>query len=216
MSGHIIFTIGHRFSRLSNPWRRNLDCGKSNQDQELTVEELARHDLALRENAADGRYLVFPSQFNRDYEDAPEPKGKALAITFDGPVQSQYKGREIKTIGDSFMAAFRSVEKALDYAIALQQNPGHSDIKIRAGIHIGPMQVEENDVFGGAVNFAARVVSTINGAEIWLSDRAKEDLNRSGAKRHKQLNWEQHNGVPMKGFSGTFTLWSLRPSSGRA
>ena len=44
----------------------------------------------LRENADDGRYLVFPSQFNRDYEDAPEPKGKAVAITFDGPVQSLY------------------------------------------------------------------------------------------------------------------------------
>lgn len=55
-----------------------------------TVEELVRHDLALRENADDGRYLVFPSQFNRDYEDAPEPKGKAVAITFDGPVQSLY------------------------------------------------------------------------------------------------------------------------------
>ncbi|MBI4662388.1 MAG: hypothetical protein HY735_26510 [Verrucomicrobia bacterium] len=53
-----------------------------------TVEELVRHDLALRENADDGRYLVFPSQFNRDYEDAPEPKGKAVALTFNGPVQS--------------------------------------------------------------------------------------------------------------------------------
>ena len=28
--------------------------------------------------------------FNRDYEDAPEPKGKAVAIAFDGPVQSLY------------------------------------------------------------------------------------------------------------------------------
>lgn len=56
----------------------------------VTVEELVRHDLALRENADDGRYLVFPSQFNRDHEDAPEPKGKTLAINFDGPVQSLY------------------------------------------------------------------------------------------------------------------------------
>jgi GTPase SAR1 family protein len=55
-----------------------------------TIEELVLHDLALRENADDGRYLVFPSQFNRDYEDAPEPKGKALAVTFGGPVQSLY------------------------------------------------------------------------------------------------------------------------------
>src|SRR5205085_4521822 len=41
-----------------------------------TVEELARHDLALKESADDGRYLVFPSEFIRDYEAAPEPKGK--------------------------------------------------------------------------------------------------------------------------------------------
>jgi class 3 adenylate cyclase/GTPase SAR1 family protein len=395
-----------------------------------TVEELVRHDLALRESAADGRYLVFPSQFNRDYEDAPEPKGKALAITFDGPVQSlyatlavrlghsglfstgraemwrnaavfkakaggkcglylhefaeargrlvifydqidgqlpsdetrfhfeefvlahaqhraldgtvalvrffvcakcgdpvpdsyvnrlrdrgikefgcpcgskvslaepkerlrfasqvqameesadrqraletfiqsargetstpdftawagddrvmlaivftdvvgstslgeelkddrmnqvrrahfaqsrkligQYNGREVKTIGDSFMAAFRSVEKALDYAKALQADPGDAQIQIRAGIHVGPMTVEENDVFGGAVNFAARVVSAIKEAEILLSDRAKEDFDRAGAERHAKLQWERHDGQQMKGFSGTFTLWSLR------
>ncbi len=67
--------------------------GERGQEQLLlnaTVEELARHDLALRESASDGRYLVFPSQFNRDYEDAPEPPGKAVAVTFDGPVQSLY------------------------------------------------------------------------------------------------------------------------------
>jgi hypothetical protein len=55
-----------------------------------TVEELVRHDLALRESAADGRYLVFPSQFNRDYEDAPEPPGKASSVAFEGPTQSIY------------------------------------------------------------------------------------------------------------------------------
>jgi hypothetical protein len=66
------------------------DLGQEQLLLNATVEELVRHDLALRENANDGSYLVFPSQFNRDYEDAPEPKGKALAITFDGPVQSLY------------------------------------------------------------------------------------------------------------------------------
>jgi hypothetical protein len=66
------------------------DLGQEQLLLHATVEELVRHDLALRENADDGRYLIFPSQFNRDYEDAPEPKGKAVAITFDGPVQSLY------------------------------------------------------------------------------------------------------------------------------
>lgn len=55
---------------------------------------------------------------------------------------------------------------------------GHPQIQIRADIHIGPKHVEEGDVFGGTVNFAARVVVSIKGAEIWLSDRAKEEVHR--------------------------------------
>lgn len=122
----------------------------------------------------------------------------------------RFEGREIKTIGDSFMAAFKSVDAALDYARALQGNTGHPQVQIRAGIHIGPMHVEEDDLFGGTVNFAARVVSAIKDAEIWLSDRAKEDIDRLGAAKHKQLKWERHGGVNMKDFPGAFTLWSLK------
>ena len=121
----------------------------------------------------------------------------------------KYNGREIKTIGDSFMAAFRSVGKALDYAVALQTDPGHERVELRAGIHIGSMTVEENDVFGGTVNFAARVVSAIKGPEIWLSTQAKDDLDSGGAKQHAKLKWKQQDEVEMKGFNGTFTLWSL-------
>jgi GTPase SAR1 family protein len=65
----------------------------SKQEQLLlhaTTEELVQHDLALRESSVDGGYLVFPSQFNRDYEDAPEPPGRTLAISFEGPTQSVY------------------------------------------------------------------------------------------------------------------------------
>jgi class 3 adenylate cyclase len=122
----------------------------------------------------------------------------------------QSQGREIKTIGDSFMAGFKSVDAALDYVRALQGNTGHPQVQIRAGIHIGPMHVEEGDVFGGTVNFAARVIGAIEQkAEIWLSDRAKEDIDRLGAGKHKHLKWERHEGVAMKGFPGKFTLWSL-------
>jgi class 3 adenylate cyclase len=125
----------------------------------------------------------------------------------------QFQGREIKTIGDSFMAAFKCAGSALDYARALQGDTGHPHVHIRAGIHIGPMHVEEGDVFGGTVNFAARVVGAIQGAEIWLSDRAKEDIDRLGATKHKHLKWKRHEGVGMKGFPGEFTLWELQSVS---
>jgi class 3 adenylate cyclase len=112
------------------------------------------------------------------------------------------------------MAAFKSADAALDYSRALQWKTGHAQIKIRAGIHIGPMHVEEGDVFGGTVNFASRVVGAFKGAEIWLSDRAKEDIDRLGAGQHKRLRWQRHDGVAMKGFPGTFTLWAVQKHPG--
>lgn len=122
---------------------------------------------------------------------------------------AHYKGYEIRTIGDSVMAAFRSVAAALDYARALCADPGALELRLRAGIHIGPLQIEEGDVFGRTVNFAARVVGVIKGAEIWLSEQAKADIDVLGARRHEELQWRRHDRVELKGFSGAFTLWSV-------
>ena len=123
---------------------------------------------------------------------------------------AQFGGREIKTVGDSFMVAFKCVDAALDYAMALQKNPGHARLRIRAGIHIGLMHVESEDVFGGTVNFAARVVDAIKHAEIWMSCRAKEDVENVGAAKHKDLVWVKHDDVTMKGFPGRFSLWAVK------
>ena len=81
------------------------------------------------------------------------------------------------------MAALRSADAALDYARALQAKTGHRQVQVRAGIHIGPMHVDKNDVFGGTVNFATRVVGAIKEVEVWLSDPAKKDIDRLGAER---------------------------------
>jgi class 3 adenylate cyclase len=122
----------------------------------------------------------------------------------------RFKGRAIKTMGDGFMAAFKSVDAALDYALALHGNTGHPRVQIRAGIHIGSVKVEPGDVFGGTVNFAARVIDAIKGAEIWLSDPAKKDIDGLGAARHKHLKWRGHERVAMKGLPRSFTLWSVK------
>jgi class 3 adenylate cyclase len=122
---------------------------------------------------------------------------------------AQHKGYEIKTNGDSFMVAFWSVEKAFDFARALQSKPGYLKIKVRAGIHIGPMDLEEEDLFGNTISFAARVIGVNKKAEIWLSDRAKEDIDRLGAEHHQGLKWKRHGGLALKGFRGKFKLWSL-------
>ena len=124
-------------------------------------------------------------------------------------------GHEIKTIGDSFMVAFRSVDNALDYACALHGDPGGAglpggaELRIRAGIHIGPMSIETGDVFGRTVNFAARVIGAIEGSEIWISEQAKADIDALGAGHHQDLQWQRHEDIQVKGFTGAVTLWSL-------
>jgi GTPase SAR1 family protein len=55
-----------------------------------TVEELLRHEIALREQGEDGQYLVFPSQLTRENPDLPDPEGKAVIFNFEGPVLNVY------------------------------------------------------------------------------------------------------------------------------
>jgi WD40 repeat protein len=55
-----------------------------------TVEELLRHEIALKEITDEGVDLVFPSQFTRERPDAPDIPGKAVTITFEGPLHSVY------------------------------------------------------------------------------------------------------------------------------
>ena len=120
----------------------------------------------------------------------------------------RYQGFEIKTMGDSVLSAFHSTRGALRYATKLQEDTGHPLVHVRVGIHFGPVHIEEKDVFGGTVNFAGRIVNSIEGAEIWLSDEAKTDLETHGEK-YAKLQWQKHDNISLKGFNGTWTLWSV-------
>ena len=55
-----------------------------------TIEALLEHQLALREPAADGTYLVFPSQFTSDWAEGTDPQGQTASVTFEGPVRNLY------------------------------------------------------------------------------------------------------------------------------
>ena len=73
------------------------------------------------------------------------------------------KGRVIKTIGDEVMSAFPSADDAADAAIEMQlaisELPpvGNTTLGIRIGFNFGPVVERDGDVFGDAVNLAARL-----------------------------------------------------------
>ncbi len=72
-------------------------------------------------------------------------------------------GSEVKTMGDGFMASFSSATKALECAIAMQRafaeknEDAEEQIKVRIGLNAGEPIAEDEDLFGTAVNLAARI-----------------------------------------------------------
>ena len=74
------------------------------------------------------------------------------------PTVSDYKGRVITSMGDGWLAEFPTVAGAVNCAIEVrQQLAGHDIIKLRMGIDIRDVAVDEEDAYGICVNVAARL-----------------------------------------------------------
>jgi len=112
-----------------------------------------------------------------------------------------YDCYEIKFIGDSFMVAFRTTFEALLFALALFAGTGHPKVKIRAGIHVGEVHIIENDMFGGMVNYTARVLKAAADEEEWIvvSDYAKTQIVQAMGSKDSELLFADMK-VKLKGF----------------
>ena len=90
-------------------------------------------------------------------------------------------GTLIKTIGDEVMSTFKSADDAAAAASEMQESISGSlvvderPIAIRVGFHMGPVLFEEGDVFGDAVNLAARMAGQAKAGQI-LTTAATVDL----------------------------------------
>lgn len=88
-------------------------------------------------------------------------------------------GSEVKTMGDGFMAAFRSPTRALECAVAVQaaladRDPAMEPLRVRIGLHTGEPLAEGGDFFGSAVILAARIAAEARGGEILVSDVVRQ------------------------------------------
>ncbi len=80
------------------------------------------------------------------------------------PLFAAHRGREIKSLGDGFLAEFDSALHAVQCGIDIQQHlhernaqPGVVPLLLRIGIHLGDVEQREDDIFGDAVNIASRI-----------------------------------------------------------
>lgn len=102
------------------------------------------------------------------------------------PVIKKFRGKVIKTIGDSVMASFSSPKNALRAGVGIQQaledyrnKNKRFKLEIRIGMHTGKALIEKNDVFGDAVNVAARVEGMAKANEILISGSTEKKIKRS-------------------------------------
>jgi len=87
------------------------------------------------------------------------------------PLIEQHGGKWLKEMGDGVLASFSSAYNAVKCAIDIQQQANkHLKNKIRIGIHLGDVTMEEGDVFGDGVNIAARLESIADPGGIYISD----------------------------------------------
>ena len=126
-------------------------------------------------------------------------------------------GSEVKTMGDGFMASFASATKALECAIAVQRafaewnsarpstGSGRAEvIRVRIGLNAGEPIAEDEDLYGTAVNEAARITATAKGGEILVSNVVRE------LSKGKDFLFAERGETSLKGFDEPVRLYEVR------
>jgi dienelactone hydrolase len=87
------------------------------------------------------------------------------------PLVEKYNGKWVKEIGDGALAQFNTALDAVNCAIEIQaQTRAKLDAKLRIGIHLGDITIEDEDVYGDGVNIASRLESLSDPGGIYISD----------------------------------------------
>ncbi|MEY2425994.1 MAG: hypothetical protein QOI61_1566 [Actinomycetota bacterium] len=118
-------------------------------------------------------------------------------------------GQRVKHTGDGVMASFTSVSRAVEAAISIQravaERNGAADVplEVKVGISAGEPVTEEDDLFGAAVQLAARVCSTCEGARILVTSAVRELCLGKG------FRFEDKGFVELKGFDDAMHIYEV-------
>jgi class 3 adenylate cyclase len=89
---------------------------------------------------------------------------------------ARYRGREVKTIGDGFLATFDATTRAVRAATEIVNHANGSGIDVRAGVHTGEVEVRPDDVVGLTVSIAKPICDLAGLAEVFVSQAVKLHL----------------------------------------
>jgi class 3 adenylate cyclase len=92
----------------------------------------------------------------------------------------RHRGREVKTLGDGFLATFDGPARAIRCATSARDAVRPLGLEIRAGLHTGELEVMNGDIGGIAVNIGARVGAVANAGEVLVSRTVTDLVAGSG------------------------------------
>ncbi len=115
----------------------------------------------------------------------------------------RHGGREIKTLGDGFLATFDGPARAIRCASAIVETIPTIGLSVRAGLHIGEIEITANDVNGIAVHVAARVVATAAPNQVLVSSTLKDLV--AGSK----IKFQDHGSRTLKGLDDKIRLFGV-------
>jgi len=112
----------------------------------------------------------------------------------------RFGGREVTTTGDGMLATFEGPARALHCAAAIRRAAHRQDLRIRAGVHVGEVELVGEDVRGVTVHEAARIMAAAEEDEILVSDMTRALAGASG------LAFEDRGAHTLKGLDGEWRL----------
>ncbi|NIS80664.1 MAG: alpha/beta fold hydrolase [Anaerolineales bacterium] len=115
----------------------------------------------------------------------------------------QFRGQEVDTAGDGFLATFDGPARAIRSACAIRHAVMSIGITIRAGLHTGECEMIGEKVGGIAVHLGARVAATAQPGEVLISNTVKDLVAGSG------LRFTDRGVHTLKGIPGEWRLFAV-------
>jgi class 3 adenylate cyclase len=116
----------------------------------------------------------------------------------------RHGGREIRIIGDGFLATFEAPARAVRCALAIRDAVRELGLDVRAGIHVGEVEVLPNDIAGLGVHIGARVSAQAGAGEVLVSSTVKDLVTGSG------IEFDDRGSHALKGVPGEWRLFAVR------
>ena len=203
-------------SPITYPTRNTLSCRAATGTTSLnrwraSFQEIAEFLTGHQADVADDRVLA--TVLFTDIVDSTSRAAEigdrdwhALLDAHDAVVRSQlarFRGREVNTSGDGFLAMFDGPQRAIRCAMAIRDAVQALGIGVRAGLHTGECEVRGDDIGGIAVHIGARVSALAGPNDVLVSSTLRDLVIGSG------IAFEDRGTHQLKGVPGEWRVFAV-------